>query len=69
MIQTSNKIEIENAIIDENLKWFELAYNSHLFSKEILPLFRDCGENKPIYNLRHNKTPLEIENNKIKSFC
>ena len=36
MIRTSNKLEIENAIISENTQCFKLAYSSLIFKKNII---------------------------------
>ena len=59
---------MKNTIMEENLKRFKLTYNSLLFSREILLFFRNCRENKPIYDMIHNETLLKIEDNKIGLF-
>ena len=68
IIRTSNKVEVEKVIINENQKCFKLASSSLLFSSDILNQIRQFGYNQGTRDLIYKGIPISTNNPKLMKF-
>ena len=68
VIWSSNKLKMEEAIMNENSLCFRLAYSSPLFHWEILPMIGLNGQNLQAQQLIQNNISLNIEDQEINQF-
>jgi len=68
MIRTSNKLEMENAIMSENIQCFKLACSSPIFKKNIIQQISQFRELESAQNLIYNNISIETDNESLSIF-
>ena len=68
IIRISNKVEVEQAIMNENQKCFKLDFSFLLFSRDILDQIRQFRQNKGTRDLIYKGIPISTNNPKLMKF-
>jgi len=68
LIQTSNQLQIEEAIISKNATRFSLAYSSSIFNQDIIEKLGTRGQSLEVQDLINKNIPIIIENSEVNQF-